>query len=225
MADLVMKLIGAVYGRMGEAAGTECAAGPATWADAAAPAQQAAEGAFRGKTAGRADGSVRQLPPPLTVNGYEDSFRLNNRTGVPAEVSGFVADPREPDGVTDRFVRGWKAERKGDQIVFEVEGRCIGVQLRQTILGPAPVAEAVLDGDEEHPIRLDANFDETWGDHLKLITLAEHLPDAAGDDPLRHRVLIRIVKEASGIAAERGDVRAAMPFELISVIVSQKGQV
>ena len=31
-----------------------------------------------------------------------------------------------------------------------------------------------MDGDAEHAVRLDANFDETWGDKLELDTILEH---------------------------------------------------
>ena len=38
--------------------------------------------------------------------------------------------------------------------------------VQKTIHKPAPVGVAVVDNDEEHAVKLDANFDETWGFNL-----------------------------------------------------------
>ena len=60
-----------------------------------------------------------------------------------------------------------------DKIVFEVEAAFIAVQYRKTVRKPAPVATLVIDGDREHSVVLDANFDEDWGDCLYLETIME----------------------------------------------------
>lgn len=116
---------------------------------------------------------ITTLPAPLTENAYETSVRYDNRNSEPL-CKGFVKDEAVQGHITDCFKNGWTAGKTGDSIHFEVEGTCIGVQFRKTIKLPAPIAKAVIDGDEEHAIILDANFDETWGDKLELYTLMEH---------------------------------------------------
>ena len=79
------------------------------------------------------------------------------------------------NGITDCFRYGWTAKKTGDAITFLAEGSCIAVQYRKSVKLPAPVALAVVDDDTEHAVRLDANFDETWGDKLELATLLEQM--------------------------------------------------
>ena len=62
-----------------------------------------------------------------------------------------------------------------------------------------------MDGDVEHAVVLDGNFEETWGDSLYLETIAEHLEDTV------HRVEIEVVE------AHEND---KVPFYLVSVIGS-----
>ena len=71
---------------------------------------------------------------------------------------------------------------------------------------PAPIAEVVVDGDCKNAVRLDANFDEDWGDKLELDTITEHME--AG----KHKVEISIVE------AHEDD---AVPFYLVSVIAAE----
>lgn len=141
---------------------------------------------------------------PLTKNAYESSVRYRNDNSTPV-MKGFQEDSEPQNEITDIFKKGWTAREKGASITFEVEGSCIGVQYRKTIQLPAPVAELVLDGDESHPFRLDANFDETWGDKLVLDTVLEH-----GENK-KHTVEIRL-KET-----HKED---KLPFYLVSVIGS-----
>lgn len=143
---------------------------------------------------------------PITQNAYEDSVRYQNNSNVFVS-DGFLKDEEKQEVITDIFKNGWTAAKKGERITFEVEGSCIGVQYRKTIQKPAPVAELVLDGDREHAVLLDANFEETWGDKLQLDTVLDH-----GETKL-HKVEITI-KET-----HEGD---KLPFYLISVIASGK---
>lgn len=64
-----------------------------------------------------------------------------------------------------------------------------------------------MDGDAEHAVRLDANFDETWGDKLELDTILEH-----GENKV-HKVEVRLVE------THEDD---AVPFYLVSVIGSSE---
>lgn len=103
-------------------------------------------------------------------------------------LDGFTPDETAQNEITDCFRYGWTAKKTGDAITFLVEGSCIAVQYRKSVKLPAPVALAVVDDDTEHAVRLDANFDETWGDKLELATLLEHGKEG------RHIVTIRLAE-------------------------------
>lgn len=113
------------------------------------------------------------LPPPLTDNAYEHARRLTIREISPA-LFGFRADPEEKSGHLDCFKNGWIGRNPGDSIRFEVECTCIAVQYRKTVRRPALSAELVLDGGREHPVLLDGNSDEDWGDCLYLEPVLHH---------------------------------------------------
>lgn len=121
-----------------------------------------------------ADGLCRMgLPEPMTANAYEGAKRLTIREICPV-LSGFRADTREKAGYLDHFKNGWIGRKPGDGITFEIEVSCIAVQYRKTIQKPALRAQLVLDGDEAHPVLLDGNFEEDWGDCLYLETVLHH---------------------------------------------------
>lgn len=142
------------------------------------------------------------LPVPLTTNAYEGAKRYQNNNYSPV-CEGFEADLTPKKYVNDMFRGGWTASGKGAMLRFEVEGTELAVQYRKSVQLPAPVAIAVLDGDEENVVVLDANFDETWGDCLYITTIGHHLPEK------RHTVEIRI---------QETHVNDAVPFYLVSVI-------
>jgi lysophospholipase L1-like esterase len=144
------------------------------------------------------------LTTSLTLNRYQDSRRLQNYNCSPL-CSGFEKDLRLQKGVSDCFKCGWTAAKTGASIVFEFEGTGIAVQYCKSVKHPAPVAKAILDGDEAHAVELDANFDETWGDCLFITTVAQGLHGG------KHRLEVRIAKSQLHLASE---------FYLVSVIVS-----
>lgn len=109
----------------------------------------------------------------VTVNALEHLHRTQNRPVI-VECRGFEADHSKKRGIWDLFRHGWTAEKTGDSIRFEFTGSELAVQYRKTIDRPAPIAVAVIDNDEEHPIVLDANFEENWGNHLHVDTLMYH---------------------------------------------------
>lgn len=148
---------------------------------------------------------LEELPAPLTKNAYEISRRWRNNNIVP-ELKGFVADREPQEHITDCFKYGWTAAQTGDAIVFTVPGSGIAVQYRKSVKLPAPVAEIIVDGDAAHAVRLDANFDETWGDKLELDTILEH------GENREHKVEIRVTESHPDDAA---------PFYLVSVIGSE----
>lgn len=145
----------------------------------------------------------------VTENSYENAVRLQNGTGSypPSDctLSGFAADETEQEELRDIFKGGWTASKVGDSIVFEVNGRNIAAQYRKSVKQPTLIAKVIVDGDEEHGVLLDGNFDQDWGDKLQLDKVVHH---GAGG---RHRVEVRIVK-----ASESDQV----PFYLVSLIVA-----
>ena len=119
------------------------------------------------------DEAEEPMPPAMTDNAYENAKRLTIREISP-ELDGFRADTEEKTGHLDHFKNGWIGKEAGDSINFEVEASCIAVQYRKTIRRPARRAQLILDGDRTHPILLDGNFDEDWGDCLYLEPVLHH---------------------------------------------------
>jgi lysophospholipase L1-like esterase len=167
------------------------------------------------------------LPPPTTKNAYEQAVRYQNNTAKeivdkntgeittaisrqdPLDLNaahvtcdGFIPDKQPQQGITDIFRRGWYADQMGAGLHIEVYAREIALQYRKTIRHPACCATAVLDGDTKHPILLDGNFGETWGDFLCLETILHH------GEYKKHTIDIRITQ-----APEKGT-----PFYLVSII-------
>lgn len=104
-------------------------------------------------------------------------FSENSSTCVELKTEGFTADPRPQEyGVADVFKNGWRAMEEGSFFEITLEASNLSVQFRRTVQKPAPVAKAVVDGDEEHAVLLDGNFDETWGDCCYLKDIAMGLP-------------------------------------------------
>ncbi len=157
-------------------------------------------------------GSV--LPPAMTENAYENAVRLTIREVSP-ELGGFRTDAREKNGHLDHFKNGWIGKKPGDSIRFTVEASCIAIQYRKTISRPACRAELILDGDEAHPVLLDGNFDEDWGDCLYLEPVLHH-----GEDKI-HVLDIRIL-DPEEPAGDKDDPNASLtPFYLMSVITAR----
>ena len=155
--------------------------------------------------AGDAPETEPPLPPPLTANAYERSVRWRNDNSAPV-LAGFEPDGTPQEHITQMFRRGYTASHTGDAIHFDVEGTCLAVQYRKSVKKPAPIARAVVDGDEEHAVLLDANFEEDWGDCLFLQDLLIHGP--AGP----HSVDITLTE------THEND---AVPFYLVSLIASR----
>lgn len=144
------------------------------------------------------------MPEPVTANGYEASVRYQNNNYCP-QTEGFIQDKTPQNDIREIFRNGWTADRKGAWIKFSLTGSCFAAQYRKSVNKPTPVAKAVVDGDTEHAIILDGNFDEDWGDCLYITTLAEYLP-------YKEHTIEIIIENAS----EQDKV----PFYLVSVIGS-----
>ena len=151
------------------------------------------------------DEEQTSLPSAMTDNAYERAQRLTIREICP-RLDGFRADTNEKEGHLDHFKNGWIGSKEGDRLLFETEASCIAVQYRKTIRHPARKAEQNLDGDTKHPVLLEGNFDEDWGDSLTLTPVLVHGKEGA------HTVEIRLIS---------GDSTMPSAFELISVIVSE----
>lgn len=134
--------------------------------------------------------SAYELPAaPLTQNRFVTSTRYNNKNSNPI-LEGFHKDLTPSQGPKDVFRNGWHAKQAGSSIRFEVEGAMIAVQYCKYAKHPAPVAIAIIDGDERNASVLDANFDEDWGN-------CPYLQDIMVDGaPGKHMVEILITKAA-----------------------------
>lgn len=137
-------------------------------------------------------GEDKALPAPMTCNSYENARRLTIREALP-ELHGFRADPEEKAGHLDSFKNGWIGKKAGDRIVFEVEVSCLAVQYRKSVQKPALKARLILDGDSQHALILDGNFEEEWGDCQYLQPVLHH------GEKKKHRVEIEILPEEEGV--------------------------
>ncbi len=143
------------------------------------------------------------VPPAKTENRMERSTRYRNDSGALRETVGFVADGEPQNGVRDVFKKGFTAKEKGAYLRFQVNAARVAVQYRKTIVQPAPVAEAYIDGTFFGT--LDANFEETWGDCLYLQDLM------AGDKAEEHLLEIRLTQVPED---------CKQPFYFVSVITA-----
>lgn len=100
---------------------------------------------------------------------YEDCKRLQNFNCSP-KLNGFTVDTHEGWHFCDPFKDGWTGSGKGSSITFEVQGGILMLQWRRTINKPAPIAYAIIDNNQQTKVKLDANFDEDWGD-LSCLTV------------------------------------------------------
>lgn len=141
---------------------------------------------------------------PLTKCSYRKASRIQNNIS-PLYCNGFASDASMKNGVTDVFKEGWLGYGLGDCMVFEATGSCIGIQYRRTVNRPAPVAAAYVDGDRDHKVILDGNFNEDWGDSLTITTLLHH------GNPGKHIIEIEIIDEVG---------KSDTPFYLVSLIQS-----
>ncbi len=144
------------------------------------------------------------LPYPITPNRFEGAIRYKNSELTPV-LKGFHMDEEDQYGITDLFKGGYIATKSGDSIELELECKILSVQYRKTIHKPAPIAKAVLDGQEENAIILDANFEETWGDCLYLQDIL------VSDVKKKHTLTITIIEEG---------IQPKSEFYLASVITS-----
>lgn len=159
--------------------------------------------------AGKADAAAASVP--VTVNAMEHLRRYRSRSHKPV-CNGFKPDYSVKHNAWDRFEKGWTAARTGDEITYSFTGSELAIQYRKTINRPAPIAAAVIDGDEKNPVILDANFDEDWGDSLHIDTLLYHGKRVDPKAVLRGRVQFgKLSEEEAAAEAELAELAAAIP--------------
>ncbi|MDE7212091.1 MAG: SGNH/GDSL hydrolase family protein, partial [Lachnospiraceae bacterium] len=131
------------------------------------------------------------------------SKRYDSRSAQ-SVLNGFVKDEAKQNGITDIFKNGYTAKNTGDSIVFEnIYGSRISLQYRKTNSLGAPLAVAVIDGNEEGAVALDGNYPDGWGNWLYLHNIADGL-----DASVPHTIEIRITEGT------------AKDFYLVSVIAA-----
>jgi len=138
---------------------------------------------------------------PLTRNRYEQS-RLFCSKDMDAVCDGFVKDTRKKKSFLDHFKGGWYGRNKGDKITFEIYGSAISLLYRQTINKPSPVARVCVDG--RFIMELDSNFEEDWGENLRIDNILPY------EDRKYHTIELEIVDSQDVIS----------DFYLLSIIVS-----
>lgn len=139
----------------------------------------------------------------LTKARYVNAKRFDNRNSAP-ELSGFVKDTEPQRDITDIFKNGWISNKTGAAFKTEIEAAVICVQWRRTIKRPAPIALAIIDGDEQNAVTLDANFEEDWGDLICLTTVFD------SDEVKKHTVEIKVTDQPDD----------SVPFYLVSIITA-----
>lgn len=143
------------------------------------------------------------MKKPITDNHYEHAYRYQNYNSVPQIIGDWKKDTSKQENITEVFKNGWYATENGASITFETQGSELAIQYRKSVKHPAPVAEAVIDG--KYKVRLDANFEQTWGDCLYIDTVLRHADDT------KHTVTITLTEHCED---------AVVPFYLASVISS-----
>lgn len=147
------------------------------------------------------DYPLYRIPSAVTANRFQNSVRMQNDT--PAELKGFTADNSPIGYQFDHFKNGWTADNVGDSIRFTANCSYVGIQFRKTPDKPAPVAQAIVDGDIQNAVILDGNFDQTWGDCLYLENIRFDMKKDS------HTIEIRIIDAPKD---------CPKPFYLLSVI-------
>ncbi len=105
----------------------------------------------------------------------------------------------------DACKNGWIGKKAGDRIIFELKASCIAVQYRKSVTKPALSAELILNGDDAHPVLLNGNFEEDWGDCQYLQPVLHH-----GENK-KHQIEIRILQE---------DIKEAVEFYLMGIAIA-----
>ena len=147
----------------------------------------------------------KDMPKPLSDNGFENSVRLQNINSDPI-LCGFEKDNAKKTDFLDLYKEGWTASNQGDKIIFETECTGVAVQFRKSVKRPTPIAMVTIDEMVSSKKMLNGNFDEEWGDCLFIETICKQLPLK------KHKIEIEIIE------THEQDI---VPFYLVSVIASK----
>jgi lysophospholipase L1-like esterase len=97
--------------------------------------------------------------------------------------------PRKNDGWTlDQKIHGWRSDKPGSVIEFEIEGRTI-YAMHYVVRKAMGKAKAQVDAGE--PVTLNGWFDQTWGGYRCSTVLARDLK------PGPHRVRVELLEDKS----------------------------
>lgn len=140
---------------------------------------------------------------PVTKNRYEDSKRYRNPNLRVSAMEGFAVDTQEQRHITEIFRKGWTARQEGAFLECDVNAAALGVQFRRSVAHPAPSAKVIVDGDSEHAVLLNGEYDETWGDLIALQTVFEN------EEKKEHHIRIELCNTHPD---------DKVPFYLVSVI-------
>jgi hypothetical protein len=139
---------------------------------------------------------IPPLPEPLTTDLFQYATIRSADEIEPVRNNGW--EPAE--GLF--FGTGWKAERRGSELVFEVEAEAISL-LFWRIKGKMGMAEAQV--DDRPPVRLDGWFDADWGGYMPFQLIARDL------GPGKHELRIRLLDERNpGSEGHEFQVHAVM---------------
>lgn len=116
-----------------------------------------------------------------------------------------MADKEPKQGILDFFKRGFIANKVGDKLSIEIEASSFAVQYRKTIKRPTPIAMLYVNKNRVHPIALNANFEEDWGECLFIQPIFHH------EEKKKHLIEIEITRTSEA------DIT---PFYLMAFIVS-----
>ncbi len=178
-----------------------------------------------------------ELPSPLTDNSYENAVRYNNLNSGPV-CDGFVPDTAPVTAplmigettvyaseVRDVFKGGWTASKKGASITFTLTGSEIAVMYKKSVKKPAPIACAVIDGDTKNRVKLDANFNEDWGDKAYMATILHHgiISDGSENDR-EHAPACKKDNSVHTLTITIEEEGGASDFYLINVICAGTGE-
>ncbi len=145
--------------------------------------------------------SKPQMPQMLTQCSFIRSRTIDSKSSEPV-AEGFIADADTDDELSNAFQGGWLSHSQGDRITLSFRAKKLYIRWRRTVSRPAPCAIAVIDGEQDKAIRLDAAFEETWGD-LSCMTLIGEF-----DGTSEHTLTVTTEKASDEV-----------PFMLISFIL------
>jgi len=123
---------------------------------------------------------IKPVPQPLFSDLYEHVALFEADALKPVTNEGWTCDLENP------WAKGWKSDKPGSVIEFELEGQVIAF-MEFHVRGPMGTAKVQV--DDLPPATIDAWFDQTWGGWRCTHEIARDLK------PGKHRVRVEILEE------------------------------